>query len=316
MSDNNYKHLPLQSFAVGDTLRIFQSETSGQIFYAQNFTKEFDRYDDNFFVNEDDKIKFKHLMYDNKKYSLNKLMTSDFKDGMNDIVKTDLQKDSKKSLTYYDTDKFKFDKSDNKIFQVGKKCYILNSDSYIDDEQNIRKFKDNKSYILTQFFKENEHMTPNQIWNFNVNNKELRDKFLSTYSEFKNGNTKLLDKSKAVEFYSAFMNNNISSYISDNYNINYFESSKNVNNKAVPIYDLNYDALEKISIIRLFDKNHIIKLINAFSKENETIYDCKLNTISSTFLFNIESFKIDNENFYLIMIPLLCSIGGQHEIRI
>ena len=51
-----------------------------------------------------------------------------------------LQKETKKSLTYYDTDKFEFNQSDKRIFQIGKKCYILNYDSYV-DEQNVKKFK-------------------------------------------------------------------------------------------------------------------------------------------------------------------------------
>jgi hypothetical protein len=251
MSDTNYKHLPLQSFAVGDTLRIFQSETSGQIFYAQNFTKEFDRYDDNFFVNEDEKIKFKHLMYGNKKYSLNKLMTADFKDNLNNTIEQDLQKETKKSLTYYDTDKFEFNQSDKRIFQIGKKCYILNYDSYV-DEQNVKKFKKDNSYILTQYFKSDPNSDiPKQIWEANVLSKDLKSDFLSKYSEFKEGKTNLLDQTKACEFYSAYINNSINSYISSNYSASYFEDSKNANNKAIPIYDLNGDLLDKISVIKM-----------------------------------------------------------------
>jgi hypothetical protein len=246
-------------------------------------------------------------MYDNKKYSLNKLMTSDFKDSLNEVIDYDLQKESKKSLTYYDTDKFEFNYSDKRLFQVGKKCYILNSDSYIDDEQNIEKFKKNNSYILTQYFKDiTNSEIPNKIWNYHINDKNLRSDFITKYFIFKQGNTNSLDQTKSAEFYSAYINNNISSYISNNYDEKYFNNSKNVNNKAVPIYDLNGDLLDKISIIRLFDKDHIIKLINMFSKENDIIYNCKLNTISSTFLFNSETFKIDNENFNAIMVPIIC----------
>lgn len=319
MSDTNYKHLPLQSFAVGDTLRIFQSETSGQIFYAQNFTKEFDRYDDNFFVNEDDKIKFKHLMYGNKKYSLNKLMTADFKDNLNNTIEQDLQKETKKSLTYYDTDKFEFNQSDKRIFQIGKKCYILNYDSYV-DEQDVKKFKQDNSYILTQYFKSDPNSDiPKQIWEANVLSKDLKSDFLSKYSEFKQSRTNLLEPTKAGEFYSAYMNNSINSYISSNYSSSYFEDSKNANNKAIPIYDLNGDLLDKISVIKLFDKNHILKLINTFSKENDELYNCQLDTISSTFLFNSETFKIDNENFNSIMIPIIYNhiikIGPSLDIK-
>lgn len=289
MTDINYKRLPLQSFAIGDSLRIFQTNISGQIFYAQNFEKETDNYKSNIFVNDEDKLKFKYLMTGNKKYSINKLMSEEFKNDLSNIIIDDSLSGSKHSLNYYDTDKFEFNYSNNRIFQVKNKCYILNKNSYVDENDdvlNIKKYKDNESYILSQFFKNSENLSPSSIWNYYVNDKKLKNDFLNTYSKFKNTNN-TLKESLSDEFYSTFMNNNISSYISENYSDEFFDKSKNVNNKAIPIYDLDRKALEKLYIIRLFDREHILDLLN----------DNNLNSISGNVLFNSQTYSYDNEDF-------------------
>ena len=108
MSESKLQHLPLESFAVGDTLRIFQSNLNdGEIFYTENTSKEDTSVSGQIFSNRDDeKIKFKYLMNNNTKYVLPKVLSDDFKNFVNETVDLESTLTSKKSLNYYDVDKF------------------------------------------------------------------------------------------------------------------------------------------------------------------------------------------------------------------
>ena len=219
MSESKLQHLPLESFAVGDTLRIFQSNLNdGEIFYTENTSKEDTSVSGQIFSNRDEKIKFKYLMSNNTKYVLPKILSDDFKNFVNETVDLESTLTSKKSLNYYDVDKFEFNNSKNKIFQIGKKCYILNKNSYVDElsgEINIKKFKDDQPYTLTQFFGKNDNVNISGVWNYYKNNEDFFEKYK------KYGTKTSVNYSLSSEFFSEYLNNEISSYISKNYSDNF-----------------------------------------------------------------------------------------------
>ena len=291
MSESKLQHLPLESFAVGDTLRIFQSKLNdGEIFYTENTSKEDTSVSGQIFSNRDDeKIKFKYLMSNNTKYVLPKVLSDDFKNFVNETVDLESTLTSKKSLNYYDVDKFEFNNSKNKIFQIGKKCYILNKNSYVDElsgEINIKKFKDDQPYTLTQFFGKNDNVNISGVWNYYKNNED----FFLWYKKY--GTKASVNYSLSSEFFSEYLNNEISSYISKNYSDNFFNDTQYVDNKSIPIYDLNDSSLEKLYVIKLFNKQCIL----------DVLIDNELINLSSNFLFNSETYDYDTKDFDSIAV--------------
>ena len=120
-------------------------------------------------------------MRNNTKYVLPKILSDDFKNFVNETVDLESTLTSKKSLNYYDVDKFEFNNSKNKIFQIGKKCYILNKNNYVDElsgEINIKKFKDDQPYTLTQFFGKNDNVNISGVWNYYKNIEYLYNRFI------------------------------------------------------------------------------------------------------------------------------------------
>ena len=71
--------------------------------------------------------------------------------------------------------------------------------------------------------------------------------------------------------------------INDNikkYNENFINTSKNVNNKSIPIYDLNRTALKDLYIIKLFNQDEILNVL----KENNTLKVVVTNTTANWYV--------------------------------
>lgn len=246
------KRKPLTSFAVGDSLRIFQS--NDEIYYNKNFNTEASTTTGLLSTNIDS-LNFKYLMYNENTPSLNnnnisKVLNGSFSSDFIAYITKSINDET--STTYYDEDQLSFNESPIKIFQIEKKCYFLKNDSYKNDEKD-----DWNSYNIYQ------------------KNPSLLSSDL-TYFDLINDNIK-------------------------NYNENFINTSKNVNNKSIPIYDLNKTALKDLYIIKLFNQEEILNVL----KENNLI------NISGLCLFNSKTYLNDVKDFDSILIqPIYTYFDG------
>lgn len=246
------KRKPLTSFAIGDSIRIFQS--NDEIYYNKNFNTEASITTGLLSTNIDS-LNFKYLMYNENTPSLNnnsisKVLNGSFSSDFISYITATINDET--STTYYDEDQLSFNESPIKIFQIGKKCYFLKNDSYKNDEKD-----DWNSYNIYQ------------------KNPTLLSSDL-TYFDLINDNIK-------------------------NYNENFINTSKNVNNKSIPIYDLNRTALKDLYIIKLFNQDEILNVL----KENN------LMSMSGSCLFNSKTYLNDTKDFDSIIIqPIYAYFDG------
>ena len=116
---------------------------------------------------------------------------------------------------------------------------------------------------------------------------------MKIFEKYKKYGTKAsVNYSLSSEFFSEYLNNEISSYISKNYSDNFFNDTQYVDNKSIPIYDLNDSSLEKLYVIKLFNKQCIL----------DVLIDNELINLSSNFLFNSETYDYDTKDFDSIAV--------------
>ena len=246
------KRKPLTSFAVGDSLRIFQS--NDEIYYNKNFNTEAST-TTGLLSTDIDSLNFKYLMYNENTPSLNnnnvsKVLNGSFSSDFISYITATINDET--STTYYDEDQLSFNESPIKIFQIGKKCYFLKNDSYKNDEKD-----DWNSYNIYQ---KNPSLLSSDLTYFDLINENIKK-----------------------------------------YNENFINTSKNVNNKSIPIYDLNRTALKDLYIIKLFNQDEILNVL----KENN------LMNISGSCLFNSKTYLNDIKDFDSILIqPIYAYFDG------
>ena len=126
----------------------------------------------------------------------------------------------------------------------------------------------------------------------------------------------------------------LSSYISNNYNVNCFDDSLYIENKSVPIYDLNYNTLKNVTFLKFEDINNVISggvinnenelenyslssVLTEIYKKRNSLYPKKslsdseisnnIKNIITKILFNSESYVFDSNIYDSIFIERLIS---------
>ncbi len=82
-------------------------------------------------------------------------------------------------------------------------------------------------------------------------------------------------------------------YISNTYSDEYFDNANNLNNKAIPVYKLNEEALKDIHFIRLINTGYISEMLNNWPA---------LRNYEDKILFNSEECILDKKNFDSILV--------------
>lgn len=237
-----YKRKPLTSFAIGDTLRIIQS--NDELFYGENVDTNLTKTSGNLFEYSDEKLSFKYLMNNESYKNVSKLVNNSYSEEFRKWAENNQLNDE--SEVFYATDKMKFEKSKSKLFQINKKCYIMDNNRYCPNNEDNEEWK---SYSIYQKY--------NDLLNNDYN----------------------------------LMNSLISSNI-NNYDETFLNLSYNVENKSIPIYDLNKNALKDLYVIRLFNQEEILKVL----EENNLMY------LSGACLFNSSTYQNDVKDFDSILI--------------
>lgn len=79
--------------------------------------------------------------------------------------------------------------------------------------------------------------------------------------------------------------NNLKNYISTTYNQNFYDDSLTfVNDKSIPVYDLQNDALSKIQVLKFQNSSIVDSIINKFNLNelrDKILYNSKTNTLSN-----------------------------------
>lgn len=96
-------------------------------------------------------------------------------------------------------------------------------------------------------------------------------------------------------------NDMMSSYIASTYSDGYFEKSQCADNKSMPIYDIDNDALSKLESVRMFGPAQILSLLKKYPF---------IQSISGSVLFNSSELSNDEYSYDSIMIdPILTAIA-------
>ena len=233
----------LKSFAVGDSLRLIQ--TDERLLNAYNFKSDINL---SVKINDGD-LSGHYLMKDVKSVSLDRFFSNDFVEAIKENV------NDNRSEVYYNTDAISLSENPKKLVQNNEKSYIIDTERYANEA----------SYALDQW----------------------KDK------QYNNG---------APYNYDAAAYNIISAFVSNNYNETYFDKSHYVNNKSVPIYQLNDSALTDLKYIRLYDKSCIDELLNKYDD---------IKRISGEVLFNSKSQRNDVVNYDSILIDPIIGIYAE-----
>jgi hypothetical protein len=252
-----YRRKPISSFAIGDTLRIIQS--NDEIYYGNADSNDFNNshVSGELFEFDNEKVKFKYLMNDTPRKHVAKLVNNLFSDDFRDWAENKSIDDASK--VYYETDDIKLDKNKHKIFQINKKCYFLNTNQYFNQKEEEKFESDWKAYSIYQKY-----------------NNEVNDE----------------TNDKSYEVISSQMQSLIKSY-----DERYVNEITNVENKSIPIYNLDKNALKDLYIIRLTDQDEII----------ETLEENDLMSISGKCLFNSSTYSVDLINYDSLLIEPIYS---------